>query len=530
VDVWPEVGRFAVPAGTGDVSASYHYGLFAPVGAGPYDRRQPGVSLPPDPLPVTEVQVGPPSGSPAALAGALGTVVPSGTVQVDQGLTSTEVADLGDAAAGISQVTVRATRALPSVAAVIRLPGPGQWTIYGTPAGPGPAPAAPAASLRLEGLLLSGQDIVLRGGFKEVTLSCCTVDPGSAAVDRSSSALWVSAVDGMPLAPSRIWVEGVVESLVLDRCICGPVRVRSGGVVQALSATGSIVQGLPTDLGESFASPAEIFDPSGLLTLIVAAQGPLSAYLAEQLAPIATAEGTGIPDATPADLVTLLNQVVSGGLLWTAELFAGARLRPSTLAEVASPPPPGPALVALNRRLLAEAFPLALADAALAFDQGTVTLSQCSILGDAHVHRLYASESVLSGYVFVEDTQDGCVRFSAWEDESVLPRSYESVEVQAGAPLFVSQRYGEAAYAVLSENVDAFIMAPAPPPAPSVLTGAEGGSEMGAFCSALAPVKERSLLIKYAEYMPVGMVPVLVHVPGPDPDGEKERALPWPPT
>jgi hypothetical protein len=112
----------------------------------------------------------------------------------------------------------------------------------------------------------------------------------------------------------------------------------------------------------------------------------------------------------------------------------------------------------------------------------------------------------------------------------VLPRSYESVELLAGSPLFVSQRYGEAAYAQLSSNVDVFITAPAPPPAPSVLTGAEGGSEMGAFCSALAPVKERSLLIKYAEYMPVGTVPVLVYVPGPDPDGEKERALPWPPT
>jgi hypothetical protein len=53
---------------------------------------------------------------------------------------------------------------------------------------------------------------------------------------------------------------------------------------------------------------------------------------------------------------------------------------------------------------------------------------------------------------------------------------------------------------------------------------------MGAYSREQAAVKERSLLIKFDEYLPVGVTPVLIPVPGPDASGEKERARPWPPT
>ena len=35
---------------------------------------------------------------------------------------------------------------------------------------------------------------------------------------------------------------------------------------------------------------------------------------------------------------------------------------------------------------------------------------------------------------------------------------------------------------------------------------------MGAFSADLNPVKEQGLLLKYAEYMPLGLAPVIVHV------------------
>jgi hypothetical protein len=52
---------------------------------------------------------------------------------------------------------------------------------------------------------------------------------------------------------------------------------------------------------------------------------------------------------------------------------------------------------------------------------------------------------------------------------------------------------------------------------------------MGVFCRDLASVKDRSLLIKAQEYLPVGIAPVLIHLPEADPVGELTRGRPWPP-
>jgi hypothetical protein len=41
---------------------------------------------------------------------------------------------------------------------------------------------------------------------------------------------------------------------------------------------------------------------------------------------------------------------------------------------------------------------------------------------------------------------------------------------------------------------------------------AEDGAEMGAFWRDKNSIKERSLLIKYQEYMPIGLAPVLIYV------------------
>jgi len=46
----------------------------------------------------------------------------------------------------------------------------------------------------------------------------------------------------------------------------------------------------------------------------------------------------------------------------------------------------------------------------------------------------------------------------------------------------------------------------------TIAAGAQDGSEMGAFSREKSPIKERSLLIKYDEYMPIGLVPIIIHV------------------
>jgi hypothetical protein len=333
---------------------------------------------------------------------------------------------------------------------------------------------------------------------------------------------------------TRLWVDGVVESLVIDRCILGPVRTRGNAVVEHLLATDSIIQGLPASTDASLSADV-VFDPVGLGRQLRHGRDPLSAWLSSQLDPATLGALTALGDDDPLSasllsaLVVDLDGIIAGPLIWTASRFARRALRPSTEAWI-SAAPTGPELARLNRQLLTEAYPVALADAAIAAHDGLTELRRCTLLGPAWVHRLECSESILDDVVTVEDVQDGCIRFSAWSDESALPRRYESVGVARHAAVFASRRYGEATFAELLDSADTAIVTSDTAGTPSIRAGSEAGSEMGAYCGEQAAVKERSLLIKFDEYLPIGVTPVLIPVPGPDAAGEKERSRPWPPT
>jgi hypothetical protein len=91
-----------------------------------------------------------------------------------------------------------------------------------------------------------------------------------------------------------------------------------------------------------------------------------------------------------------------------------------------------------------------------------------------------------------------------------VPRRYLSVSTAVDAPLFTSRAFGEPGYAQLLESADREIVAGASDV--TITAGAETGSEMGAYSSQLAPIKERGLLVKFDEYMSLGLTPVVVHV------------------
>jgi hypothetical protein len=323
-----------------------------------------------------------------------------------------------------------------------------------------------------------------------------------------------------------------VRTLTVDRCITGPIRTRQNGLIETLTVTDSVLQGLPSEPGPALTA---LRDADAMFSALKHRRDPLSDWLAGQLsAPSAAAiaghaDGAPVPAADQQLIVADLQTVIDGALVWSAARFAGRPLRASTLAE-AQAPPTGPALAALNRQLLAEAYPLALADAALAADAGLVKLSRCTVLGPAYLHRLECSESILDDVVRVINAQDGCVRFSAWSAGSALPRRYESVQIAPRAPILVSRRYGEWGYAQVHDGADSAIRSATTGGPPSILTGSHDGSEMGAYCRDGAAIKDRSLLIKLQEYLPVGLSPVLLHLPAADPQGELTRGRPWPPT
>lgn len=454
------------------VFASYHYGFSAPIGAGPYDRRVRGATTV-SPLPVTEVSQS------AALV-----PPPTGTLRIADSLTYATPADFGP-------VTVAAIAARNQERPVIRMKPGDEWVIEG----------GPDATLELEGLLISGGDIVLRGTFQSVRLRGVTLDPGTD--DLPSAPFAKAADDGRELRPVRVWVEGVVGEFTVDRSILGPIATRHGGLIETFAVQDSILQSLRTSGFGDFTAD-EVKDATSLATEIGGGFTPLTSTIrnllsAPQKAVLATYQPAAPPSAALVSaLVAALNAAVNGAPLFSPARFDGIPLSPAVQALL-NAPAPNPKL--LNRLLLEEAFPHELADAAIAMTDGVTRLERVTVLGRLYVHELEASESILDDFGVAENTQRGCVRFSAWSAGSKLPKRYESVELPARSPVFVSRQFGRAAYGQLAGTAGS-----------TILQGAQNGSEMGAFCTVGNAIKERSLRIKLEEYMPVGLVPLFVYV------------------
>jgi len=485
--IYPELGRFKVlnPPSGQQLYATYHYGFSSTIGAGPYDRRVPGTKSAALPQPQKSIQ----NGATAVVK------TPVGTTTIADSLTYSTIHDVNN----IDNVVVQAgAKKRP----VLRLPAPAPdvavWTLTGND----------GSSLTLDGLLISGGDVVLKGNFASVTLSCCTLDPGNAG----DTTLFAQSVDGRDLRPCRLWIEGEVRQLTVDRCITGPVRTRNGGSVETFTASNSIFQGIRTSEHVLFTED-DVQDPEEL-AMVLRTSDSLTAFLHGLLdagTQTALSEWDGaseLPDSILNGLVAGLNAALGGASIYASDRFSDVHLSSATVVLIATNPS-GADLVELNRRLLEEAFPVSLGQPALAFANGDVNLSRCTVLGGMAVHRLEASECILDEFGTVEDTQHGCVRFTAWAEDSVLPRQFECAQVPDRGPIFSSRQFGQPDYAQLLPTADSAIVAGN---SPSIIQGAADGSEMGAFAREKNPIKERSLLIKYQEFMPLGLIPVVVHV------------------
>ncbi|HTT88804.1 MAG TPA: hypothetical protein VMF65_04560 [Acidimicrobiales bacterium] len=540
--VCPEVGVFTLvaPSPGPTPTVSYQYGFPGLIGAGPYDRLLLGNSPQTIGTPVQEVSGGAGLDTAIAAAGALGTVA------ISDSLTYAQLAPAGDSTAPISGLVVMAAYQSPPVRPVLRPPpGAGPWVFTG----------AEGAQLTLDGLFVSGCDVVLRGAFDTVRITACTMDPGTASSPdvaggegsppRSSSSPpgaslsppgallsppggsssppaagpLATSADGRALAPTTIWIEadptakagsGGIAQLVIDHCVLGPVRTRFGGSVDTLSISDSIVQGIPTTSGAEY-TPADVYDPS-LLGGAVASLQADDAVADKLLAPLASAlEDYTAPQPVPEAVIGALNSLVALTNLYDDDVFSSATLSPDVLAAAQGNPSLfDGGLEAFNRSVIDEAFPIALGVAAIAVNNVTLELTRVTVLGRVAVHRLQASDCILNDFTVVDDTQDGCIRFSAYSTGSRVPRQYESVAIEAGAPLFTSVDFGNPGYGQLLDGADGSIAAN--PNGGTITAGAGSGSEMGAFSSNLAPIKEQGILVKYAEYMPLGLTPVIVHV------------------
>ncbi len=393
VAIRPERGRFSVaPPPAGPLQVWYHYGFSAPIGAGAYDRRPLAAPLP-----------APGADLPVVNGDAVTTIAATGTITFSDSLTYLTVAD-----AVVDDLTLRSANLTRPLVRPTTARGP--WTFNGNP----------GSKLRLEGIFVSGVEIILAGHFDEVSIAFSTLDPG-----QSSAGNWAKAIDGRQLSPATLWIEGTVRALTIDRSITGPIRTRLSGSVEELLIRDSIVQ------------------------------------------------------------------------------FPAAPARTPPVVAATAPP--------LGRvRAVASGVPR---DFAIFLDAGDVSIARSTILGSISVHHIDVSESILGDFAWAADPQYGCVRFSAWSTGSNLPRKYQSVRIAPGAELFTSRAFGQPGYAQLRSDADTAIASdPASTQPGSILEGAQNGSEMGAFYSGMAAIKERRLLLKLQEFMPLGLVPVIVHV------------------
>jgi hypothetical protein len=345
----------------------YHYGFPSTIGAGGFDRRLPGKQAQVL-APVQDV-----SGGGATFASAPG----RGTVRLRDSRTYTSVPAVITVDAGERLVITAENKQRP----VVRLAPATTWTFVGQ------ADANGAASeLVVDGLLLCGCDVVLRGVFEKVTLRTCTIDPGNSP----DGVAIPNAADGVALAPGHLLIEGSIRHLEIDRCVLGPIGMD--------------------------------------------------------------------PDPTKAEVesVTISDSIVQS-VLGTEH--------------------------------------------AIDLRTGMADVVRTTFLGLARFHRLEASNAIFDDVAIAVDAQHGCTRFCAFPNGSQLPRPYACVQIAPAQELFVSRAFGSPAYAQLLESVST-----------TISEGADNGSEMGAYCRENVAIKERSLLVKFQEYMPVGMTPVLIYV------------------
>ena len=135
-----------------------------------------------------------------------------------------------------------------------------------------------------------------------------------------------------------------------------------------------------------------------------------------------------------------------------------------------------------NRLLLEDAYPLALAPAAVAVADATVTLNRVTILGRLAARRLRATDSIVHGFAVVEDTEEGCVRYSAVLSGSRLPPQQDSAELSSGSAVFTSTVFGRPGYGQLLETADRAVVRSGR--GTTLLAGSTSGTQMGSFSGA----------------------------------------------
>ncbi|MEL7357776.1 MAG: hypothetical protein AAFN40_14555 [Cyanobacteria bacterium J06560_6] len=126
------------------------------------------------------------------------------------------------------------------------------------------------------------------------------------------------------------------------------------------------------------------------------------------------------------------------------------------------------------------------------------TIERSTIFGSSYVQSFQKGSAVIwTGRAVAQRRQQGCVRFSYLPPQSRTPRQYRcqpTPENEYIKPIFTSRTYGHPAYGQLLSTCPR-----------AIRTGAEDGSEIGAFSLLQQPQREANLRTALREYLRFGL-------------------------
>jgi hypothetical protein len=143
---------------------------------------------------------------------------------------------------------------------------------------------------------------------------------------------------------------------------------------------------------------------------------------------------------------------------------------------------------------------------------GSTYIKNVTVLGRARVANVEGSGVIFKGVLQAFDQQTGCLKYCYFADDSAspappdevrnrLPQQFACVSGKEARLIFTGELFGDAAYCQLSLECD-----------PRILEQGVGADQMGAFNFLLEAHKWRNLKIRFREFMPVGIRPLLIPV------------------
>ena len=143
---------------------------------------------------------------------------------------------------------------------------------------------------------------------------------------------------------------------------------------------------------------------------------------------------------------------------------------------------------------------------------GHTVVKNVTILGRVRAYSIEGSGAIFTGVLEVFDQQVGCLKYCYFADDSTspvppdevknrLPQNFACVHAKSARLIFTSEYFGDPAYCQLSLECD-----------PRILEEGTGSDQMGAYNFLLEAHKWRNLKIRFREFMPVGIRPLLIPV------------------